>query len=303
MGMMGMMGMMGPGMPFRDQQKSSLEKQQVFFGNLVKACKDNEHIKFVQFNTTKPKKPGVYLEGLKPSEIKDYPTGVTAHPESGAEKFLGVDAETPFMLIADKEGKVKYAGPVTDFMSAFILTELTGIELELEKMRKMPEPPKPKIQPHRQTPSPVKKRTRKQRQQPMPMMMDPMMMGMPMPMPPEAAPPKPVAEPNKPSADPNTPAKAERPVTPPVSKQSSDFPTQSLEDEVRAEKLFQSAQMHIEESRKLRMKNPKQGIEDARRILKEFPNTEYAQKARELLRRVPDRWKKRHDITDEELGY
>jgi len=187
-------------------------------------------------------------------------------------------------------------------MSAFILTELTGIELELEKMKQAPKPPQPEIQPHTQKPSRAKK-TRKQKQPPMPMMMDPMMMGMPMPMPPEAAPPKPVAEPNKPSADPNTPPKAERPVMPPVSKQSSDFPTQSLEDQLRADNLLRAAQMHIEESRKLHMKNPKQGIEAARQVLKEFPNTESAQRARELLRRVPDRWKKRHSITDEELGY
>ena len=114
---------------------------------------------------------------------------------------------------------------------------------------------------------------------------------------------EPVVDPNKPAADPNAPAQIEQIVTPPASKGTPDFPTQSLEDQIRAEKLLQSAQMHIEESRKLRMKNPKQGIEDAREVLKQFPNTEHAQKARDLLRRVPDRWKTQHNITDEELGY
>ena len=125
---------------------------------------------------------------------------------------------------------------------------------------------------------------------------------------PEEEEPGPGHDPNKPVeapvAEPNAPAET-KPAPKPVSKaeEHQDFPTQSLEDQIRAEKLLQSAEMHIEESRKLRMKNPKQGIEDARKVLEQFPNTAFAEKARDLLRRVPDRWKQQHNITDEELGY
>ena len=109
--------------------------------------------------------------------------------------------------------------------------------------------------------------------------------------------PNQIADPNAPTVKPTTTR------TTAVPQQQPDLPTLSLEDQIRAQKLLQSAQMHIEESRKLRMKNPRQGIEDARKVLELYPNTPYADQAREFLRRVPDRWKQRHNITDEELGY
>lgn len=84
--------------------------------------------------------------------------------------------------------------------------------------------------------------------------------------------------------------------------QSTSSPTLLIEDQVRAENLLRIAQLHIEQSRKIRADNPKEGIAAARGVLAKYPNTEYAHKARELLRRVPDRWKTRHNITDEELG-
>ena len=81
------------------------------------------------------------------------------------------------------------------------------------------------------------------------------------------------------------------------------FSTLSIEDQYEAEKLLEEAAMHIGACRKIRGKSPQKGILAARQVLEEFPNTEYAQQARELLRRVPSRWKERHGLTDEELGY
>jgi len=133
-----------------------------------------------------------------------------------------------------------------------------------------------------------------------------MMEGMPVgrvavdPNRPVSDPKKIVADPNNPVADPNTPVKTERPARPRA--EFEDFPTQSIEEGVRADKLLALAQMKIKESTKLRS-NPKQGIEACRQILAEFPNTQYAQQARELLRQVPERYQKMNNITDEELGY
>jgi hypothetical protein len=111
---------------------------------------------------------------------------------------------------------------------------------------------------------------------------------------------KPVSDPNNPAADPNAlPRNVKRP---PMPRQQQEPPTLSLEDEVQAGHLLNLAQMKIGESRKLRS-NPKQGIEACRQILAEFPNTPYAQQARDLLRQVPERYQKMNNITDEELGY
>ncbi|OQY06379.1 MAG: hypothetical protein B6I25_04025 [Planctomycetales bacterium 4572_13] len=270
-GMMPMNVELGTGLS-SDSAKTDLDAQRKYFQRLIDAYKDKASVKFVQINTTHTGNTETFLNEL--SDYSDEPilTVVAAKPNSGAEQFAGWPAEKPFMMIVDKNGKVKYAGTAADFMPAFILTALTGVEIDLGK-QKQPVAPK-----QRGGPMPDEK-----------MEFSPMFMpGMPG-MPPAKAPKPP---------EPNVPDRRQRPA-----ERSSDFPTQSLEDQLRAENLLRAAQMHIEESRKLHMKNPKQGIEAARQVLQEFPGTQFAQQARELLRRVPDRWKKQHHITDEELGY
>ena len=267
------MGMELGAAPSPDSAKTDLKAQRKYFQILMEACQDTSKVKFLQINTTRPGNPQGSLNELPDSSGEPIPTVVAAQPNSGAEQFVGWKAEKPFMMIVGDEGRVKYAGTAADFMPAFILTALTGVEIDLDKQEQPVAP--------------------EQRGGPMPderMEFPPMLMpGMPG-MPPAKAP--------KPS-EPNAPAREQRP----AAKQPPDFPTQSVEDQLRAENLLRAAQMHIEESRKLRAKNPRKGIEAARQVLKEFPGTPFAQQARELLRRVPDRWKKQHNITDEELGY
>jgi hypothetical protein len=232
----------------------------------------------------------------KPGPI---PTVIAAAPQSNAQKFVGWPAKKPFMVIIDKEGKVKYAGTTADFVPALILTELTGVEVDLAKQAQTTDTglmPTPGMSVTPETPV-------------TPEIMDPMMMEMMMSgmMPPTPA-PRQVPEPNKPAADPNTPAdpnapaKVEQHAQPRPPMQSSGPLTLSLEDQVRAQHLLELAQMKIGESLRLRS-NPKQGVEACREILAQFPNTQYAQQARELLRQVPERYKKMNNITDEELGY
>jgi hypothetical protein len=294
---MGVNGMMPFGSASTSQMKFDVEGQRKYMKQMSEACKDNEQIKFLQINTNRlDTAEKVALELAGDSSIEDSgPLIFAAEPASGAEDYIGMKAVKPFVLIVDKEGFAKYAGPAADFMPAFILTELTGIQIDLQEKEQVP-------QPGQMDPRKANGTTP----------FSPMMMGYPPPVMTPDKTPAPSYDPNKPVAvpvedpvvDANAPPEPKpAPKTAPKADEHQDFPTQSLEDQIRAEKLLQSAQMHIEESRKLRMKNPKQGIEDAREVLKQFPNTEYAQKARDLLRRVPDRWKTQHNITDEELGY
>ena len=256
-------------------QASGYEKQKRYLERLMRACEDQSGIKFVQLNTFQPPRQ-VALNALPDFSQEKIPVVVAAVPESGARQFLGWGQDQPYMAIVDKTGEVKYAAAADGFMPAFILTELTGVPIDLEK--------KPQ---HTDT-EPM------QMPEMMMQMMD-MMMGKRAPN--QITDPNQIADPNAPTVKPTTTR------TTAVPQQQPDLPTLSLEDQIRAQKLLQSAQMHIEESRKLRMKNPRQGIEDARKVLELYPNTPYADQAREFLRRVPDRWKQRHNITDEELGY
>jgi hypothetical protein len=46
----------------------------------------------------------------------------------------------------------------------------------------------------------------------------------------------------------------------------------------------------------------KKGVDMCRNIMRKYPDTKYAEEARKLLRKVPERHKERYNITDEETG-
>ena len=264
---------------YDNSQKTGIKSQRGYFEGLMDACKDTPEIKFLQINTFKPSQPEA-VNALPDDSQGPIPTVIAAAPQSNAGQFAGLPAAEPFMVIVDKEGRVRYAGTAADFVPAFILTELTGVEIDLAKQ------------------SPITESQAFSGEMMDPMMMEMMMQGMPDRR--AVDPNKPAPDPNKSVADPNAPAKTERPAQPRA--EFEDFPTQSIEEGVRADNLLALAQMKIGESNKLRS-NPKQGIEACRQIFAEFPNTPYAQQARDLLRQVPERYKKMNNITDEELGY
>lgn len=71
----------------------------------------------------------------------------------------------------------------------------------------------------------------------------------------------------------------------------------------RAEKLLENAKMFFRiGSRMIASKSYGQPIRMCRMVIKDYPNTKYADKARLLMRQVPQRYRKRYRITDEELG-
>jgi tetratricopeptide (TPR) repeat protein len=282
--------MMYGGGSSRQQVDYDIEGQREYMELVSEAFGENEPIIILQINTNKQERDS---ESGGDAEVKEAaPLVIAAEPTSGAEEYAGLRADKPFAVIVDKEGIVRYSGQAAGFMPAFVLTDLTGVPIDLEKEEEMVT----------SETGNGKKSSRKSKQD-VPFHF--LMSGYEIPVPEEEE-PAPGHDPNKPVeapvAEPNAPAE-EKPLPKPASKarDPQDFPTQSLENQIRAEKLLQSAQMHIEESRKLPMKNPKQGIEDARKVIQQFPNTVHAEKARDLLRRVPNKWKTQHNITDEEL--
>ncbi len=73
------------------------------------------------------------------------------------------------------------------------------------------------------------------------------------------------------------------------------------EDKVRAEKLFETA---LAERKMGRLPGVKLGyknmVEHCREIIRKWPESEYAFKAKRMLRDIPQRYRKRYNITDEE---
>ena len=71
----------------------------------------------------------------------------------------------------------------------------------------------------------------------------------------------------------------------------------------QAEKLLENARMFFRiGNRMTAAKSYGQPIRMCRQIIKDYPNTKYANEARLLMRQVPERYRQRYEITDEELG-
>jgi len=85
-------------------------------------------------------------------------------------------------------------------------------------------------------------------------------------------------------------------------KPKLQFKELSLEDEVQAGKLFNLA---IQERKMGRLPGIKLGyknmVDHCREIIQRWPDSEYAFKARRMIRDIPQRYRKRYNITDEEI--
>jgi hypothetical protein len=86
-----------------------------------------------------------------------------------------------------------------------------------------------------------------------------------------------------------------------ITKLSSDDDMLTPE-EFQAQKLFEYAKgLYIPAGKKAGL-TPKQGIELCRQIMKDYPDSPYAEQAKKLLRELPEEDRKKYKITNEEMG-
>jgi len=87
--------------------------------------------------------------------------------------------------------------------------------------------------------------------------------------------------------------------------QPGEIPPREVQDldieAIEAERLYQFAETQFRIGQRTGM-SYKNAIEPCREIIKRFPKTEYADKARELLRKIPERHRQMWNVTDEEMG-
>ncbi len=295
-------------------EKVSLEKQRPYFEKMSQVCRENDQVLFAEINTNELTTAEGVIKNIPDKRLEEgeVPIVFAADPESGAEHFIGTDARTPFMAVIGKDGKVKYAGVVQGFFPAIIVSQLTDIEMSLDKLTQS-----------RSTSSPSLTSPSTTVGQPGSfqdpffdelMGMDPMM-HKPVEKIAKKEPPRPAVDPNSPAVDPNEPiskpkvtvkkeSKSKPAAKPkPAPKKPAEKPELSLADQVAAEKLLTQAEVQIETCRKLPGKSPLLGIQACRKVREKYPNTEYAEKARYWLRKVPEKYREKYEITDEELGY
>ena len=117
------------------------------------------------------------------------------------------------------------------------------------------------------------------------------------------------AEPEPVVEEPPQPAPANEPTpgSAPVKRVTPNEPTTmpqfvelSMEQKVQAEKLFEMAVFHSKQGR-LPVMTYKKMVDYCREIIQRWPESEYAFKAKRMLRHMPERHRARYDITEEEI--
>jgi hypothetical protein len=115
--------------------------------------------------------------------------------------------------------------------------------------------------------------------------------------------PEPVAEvpPEPAPANEPTPTSTPvKPVAPPEPTPMPQFVELTMEQKVEAERLFEMALFHSKQARLPGMSFKKM-VDYCREIIQRWPESEYAFKAKRMLRHMPERHRARYDITEEEI--
>ena len=86
----------------------------------------------------------------------------------------------------------------------------------------------------------------------------------------------------------------------PVEPPKPQFKKLSLEDEIQAQKLFEMAVTQRKMGR-LPVMGYKQMVDYCRKIIRRWPDSEYAFKAKRMLADLPERYHKMYNITKEEI--
>jgi outer membrane protein assembly factor BamD (BamD/ComL family) len=66
--------------------------------------------------------------------------------------------------------------------------------------------------------------------------------------------------------------------------------------------LLENAKAFFKIGNRLQYHTYQKPVDMCRTVMKDYPNTKYATEAQILLRKVPERFRERYNLTDEELG-
>ncbi|MBN1124479.1 MAG: hypothetical protein JXA82_05685 [Sedimentisphaerales bacterium] len=253
------------------ETRPTIESETAAFANLYAKYFDRPGIKFVAINTDDPSVRPQVLERIL-AHPWPWTQVMGKDPASGAMPLMQLlqsaqaNFSEPSLLIVDAMGTVKYKGRASG-------DEAISILAQMEQSGLIP------AQPISSNVIPTSAN---------PLMQ--MIQGM-----------------GNSAAEPVTPLKP-NPVSPPrrtgiPQTQVTDPDENYIDDHTLADaaKKLEFAKAFVSIGRK-RYMTSKQGVDACREIIQKWPNTKYAEEARQLLRLVPENERKRYNITNEELG-
>jgi len=237
----------------------TVSQQMSALGNIFNSKFQHPEVKFLGINTDSPATAPAVVAKLLQSHMPwaqamlNTPAVASAFSDLDIEQ---VTSDQPVLVVADKTGTVKYAGPAAGFLAPMVLNELVG-------RPKTPSEFAAYSQKNRQTVQKTFKAPEKQTSESM--------------------------------------SEGMKNMDEQIRLQTAES-TEITPEDYQAQKLLAYAQgLFIPAGRK-KVITSKTGVELCRRIIRDYPDTTYADEARKLLRTVPPHEQKRYDITPEEMG-
>ena len=196
---------------------------------------------------------------------------------------LGDGFDKPVFLIVAPDSTIRYAGSVEGFLPQMVIHNIMQNPQEFapkdsnEPNQPFAEPNLPAVEPVRHIPAEPNKL--------------------------RIAPALPATDVNKTVINTQRPQTAPAPNTvPPQAKLQQNVDGFSAADDYHAEELLSFARQYLQIGNKLPSHRYKDPINWCREVMKDYPNTKYAQEAQMLLRNVPKEHRQQYNLTDEELG-
>jgi hypothetical protein len=254
------------------------------FSKLFGAGLGGGRMKFLAVNLDTPANRKVIAEEIL-RQPQVWAQAIIADQAGGTlSEFNSIPLSNPVLVMADTTGTIRYAGPATSFIAPMLLEGIAsgkaaGTGVMEEKTEIAAEPVVSAV-----TPADSNALT--------------------------------VMDSNSLIADSNSVPKAvqapavQKPVQKPAIQQPAQQAGQpqnhykelSEEDTIQAEKLVTYAEDLFMKAAGKHVITYKRGVDLCRQVMKDYAGSEYAERARQLLRKVPENQRERLGITDQELG-
>ncbi len=239
----------------------------VAFTNLQNRFSKNQKAAFIGINFNDPSKSKHLENWITKNPQKWNIVPPLPMVQQAVSSALGGEPEKPVLLIAGPDSKIRYAGDVNSFLPNMIIKNI------LEN----PQPTGDSNEPNVPADSAI---TEQQ------------------------------IEVLEPAANENSDEQQIAPAAQPQSQsaektiqtQSDDQNKSNDEFNPRAETLLENAKAFFKIGNRMQYHTYAKPIEMCRTVIRDYPNTKYADEARVLMRQVPERFRQRYKITDEELG-
>lgn len=257
------------------------------FSKIQTQFSDNKKTSFIGINLNDPAKKENLANWLKKGSHNWQACVLSTDQQPKLLSLLGNDSNKPILLVVAPDSTIRYAGSVEGFLPPMVIRGILQNPQEFvepnepnkppaaAQLAKVAEPNSPAVKPAEQPAEPNK---------------------------PVISPALPPAEVNKTVINTQQPKPVSAPNTVSIQVKHQADEELAAADDYQAQTLLSNAKTFLQIGSRLPSHEYRNPVEWCRRVIKDYPNTKYAQEAQMLLRNVPKEYRQQYNITDQELG-